>query len=102
MSEDLQICSSLIKSHFQLPENELQLQEQRLDELEHKLASIINNLLSNDMTRLMNAFYKIDLDEQIFKQIITNAAPDEIGLMLSREVIKREMKKVETRKKYSS
>lgn len=102
MSSDLSICSSLIKSHFQLPDDELILLEDHFDELEKRLASIINNLLNNDMVRLMNAFYKIDLDERIFKEIITKSAPDQIATELAKEVIKREMKKVETRKKYSS
>lgn len=100
MSESLASCTSLIIKHFQLPDEELAPFQSSNDELEKALAAIINNLLNQDMTRLMNAFYKIDLDETLFKKIITSEAPDQIGLTLAKEVIKREMQKVKTREKY--
>lgn len=100
MSDSLVSCASLITKHFQLPSEELESFQSSEQELEQALASIINNLLNQDLTRLMNAFYKIDLDEILFKKIITSEAPDQIGLTLAREVIKREMQKVKIREKY--
>lgn len=99
MSDSLKSCTALITKHFQLPDEEL-ASSSSTEELEQALASIINNLLNQDMSRLLNAFYKIDLDEARFKQILTTAAPDQIGLILAREVIAREMQKVKTREKY--
>lgn len=100
MKRDLTLCTSLIEEHFQLTENELKLQNQDFDALEQKLAALINNLLNTDLPRLMNAFYRIDLDEEIFKQIMTQEPPDQINFSLAKAVIKREIMKVETRKKY--
>ncbi|WP_420581988.1 hypothetical protein [Reichenbachiella sp.] len=100
MSTSISSCSALITKHFQLPEEELANFQSSKQELEEALASIINNLLNQDMPRLMNAFYKIDLDEMVFKEIITKAAPDELAIVLAREVVKRELQKVETREKY--
>lgn len=100
MSVSLSSCTSLIVKHFQLPEEELDHCKSSESELEQTLASIINNLLNRDITRLMNAFYKIDLDETIFMRIVTSVDSDKIGLTLAREVIKREMQKVKTREKY--
>jgi len=100
MSESLTPCISLITKHFQLSTEELEPYQSSEQELEQALASIINNLLNQDMTRLMNAFYKIDLDETVFKKILSTEAPDQLALSLSREVIKREMQKVITREKY--
>jgi uncharacterized membrane protein YheB (UPF0754 family) len=90
----------LITAHFQLDDAEISNHAQSEDELEQALASIINTLLNQDLSRLMNAFYKIDLDEVIFKEIITRESPDNIGLALAKEVIKRELQKVATREKY--
>ncbi|MEP3387313.1 MAG: hypothetical protein ABJO02_03940 [Reichenbachiella sp.] len=100
MSTSISSCSALITKHFQLPEEELAAYQSSQQELEEALASIINNLLNQDMTRLMNAFYKIDLDEVKFKNILTTADPDQIAITLSREVVKRELQKVKTREKY--
>ncbi|SMD36420.1 hypothetical protein SAMN04488029_2890 [Reichenbachiella faecimaris] len=100
MSDSLASCTTLITKHFQLPDEELAPHQSSEQALEDALASIINNLINQDMTRLMNAFYKIDLDEVKFKKILTTAAPDQIGITLAREVIKREMQKVKTREQY--
>ncbi len=100
MSDSLTSCTALITKHFQLPDEELESHQSSEQELAQALSLIINNLLNQDMTRLMNAFYKIDIDEALFKKIITSEAPDQIGLTLAREVIKREMQKVKTREKY--
>lgn len=100
MDDTLTSCTALITKHFQLPDEELACHRSSEEALTSALAAIINNLLNQDMTRLMNAFYKIDLDEAKFKTIITTAPPDQIGISLSREVIKREMQKVKTREKY--
>lgn len=100
MSSSISSCCALITKHFQLPEEELAIHQSSQQELEEALASIINNLLNQDMTRLMNAFYKIDLDEHLFKNILTETAPDQIAISLAREVVKRELQKVKTREKY--
>lgn len=100
MSEDLSSCTSLIAKHFQLPDEELDHRITSESELELKLASIINSFLNQDMTRLLNAFYKIDLDEAVFRRILATEPSDNIGLTLAREVIKRELQKVKIRKKY--
>ena len=100
LRNELSHCYSLIKDHFQLPTEELVLRQNNYDELELKLAVLINNLLNSDLTRLMNAFYRIDLDEIIFKKIVADESPDQIGLSLAKEVIKRELLKVKTREKY--
>lgn len=101
MRRPLSSCTALIIKHFQLPNEELAHCQSSEEELEQTLATIINNLLNQDLTRLMNAFYKIDLDEAVFKRIITSEVPDQIGLALAKEVIKREWQKVKTREKYS-
>ncbi len=99
MKSDLSDCTALIVQHFGLDTSELP-ESSPPDELETSLSRIISYLLDHDLNRLMNAFYRIDLNERTFKKILTEAPQDEISVLLAREVIAREMKKVETRKKY--
>jgi hypothetical protein len=93
-------CLTLICQHFQLHESEWAPEISDMSGLEQKLAKVIGHLLNTDMDQLMAAFYKIDLDERVFKEIITKADPKEINILLARQVIKRELLKVKTREKY--
>ena len=100
MSSSLIVCTELINKHFQLPSEELEPFQTSEEELLKGLSVVINNLMNQDMTRLLNAFYKIDIDEVEFKKIISTEAPDQIALSLAKEVFAREMQKVKTREKY--
>ena len=91
----------LIIGHFALDEKAIELAELSYNHLEERLTSIVTNLLNKDMAKLLNALYRIDVDEKIFKEILSHSAPNEIGRQLSREIIKRELQKVRTRAKYS-
>jgi hypothetical protein len=102
MSKEINAAVSLIQNHFSINESELILQDFTAAELEIKLSKILSSLLNQDMERLLHAFYRIDLDEQLFKKILTEEAPDNISLKLAQEVIKRELEKVKTREKYRS
>lgn len=102
MDQEAGKCLPLICQHFQLTEDEFANQISGISDLELELAKIIGHLLNTDMDRLMAVFYKIDLDERIFKKIISTAAPEEINLLLARQVIHREMQKVKTREKYKN
>ncbi|MEO9967552.1 MAG: hypothetical protein ABJF11_17275 [Reichenbachiella sp.] len=100
MSDTVSSCRTLIIKHFQLPEEELANSGSSIEELEQSLARIIQYLIDQDMPRLMNAFYKIDLDENVFKRILTTEPTDQMCKSLARAVIKRELQKIETREKY--
>ncbi|MFY0627984.1 MAG: hypothetical protein JXR07_16925 [Reichenbachiella sp.] len=101
MSDQLNNCTSLIRSHFQLGDQEL-LHSESFEKLEKSLTSIISYMLDKDFNRLLNAFYKIDLDEQKFKEILANTSTEILANSLAKEVITRELQKVETRLKYKS
>jgi len=102
MSKEIIVAVSLIQNHFSIDESELNLQDFSNAELEIKLSKIISSMLNQDMERLLHAFYRIDLNEKLFKKILTEEAPDKISLKLAQEVIKRELEKVKTREKYRS
>lgn len=102
MSKEIISAVSLIQIHFSIDKSELILQDFTATELEIKLSKIISSLLNQDMERLLHAFYRIDLNEELFKKILTEEAPDKISLKLAQEVIRRELEKVKTREKYRS
>lgn len=91
----------MIRTHFQLADQELN-QVQNLEGLERELTHIISYLLDKDFNRLLNAFYKIDISEQKFKEILASVSSDKLANKLAKEVIQREMQKVETRQRYKS
>lgn len=101
LSENEQVRQStmLMRTHFSLEEGFLE-ECTTFEQLEQRLTRLINQLLDKDMTRLLNAFYRIDISEDKFKKILTTESPSNIAKTLAQEVISRELKKVMTRQKY--
>ena len=62
------------------------------------LAKLIRHLLNNDFERLINGLYRIDVSEEKVKQALS--ASGDIAEEIATLIIRREMQKVETRKKY--
>ncbi|HHP7240472.1 MAG TPA: hypothetical protein ACFCUD_02310 [Cyclobacteriaceae bacterium] len=94
----------LIQKHMLLNENELQIQKQDVDdplkELEFELTRLVQNLLDTDFNRLINAMYRIDINQQVFQKIVNETYPDHISNELAKVIINREIEKVKTREKY--
>lgn len=103
MTEKDEVLKSreFLVGHFSLEENEIALDLRTFDQLEEQLTKTINYLLDKDMSRLLNALYRIDINEKTFKEILCHELPNRIGRRLSKEVIKRELEKVRTRAKYA-
>lgn len=102
MSKEITTAVLLIKNHFAIDDSELILEQYTSSELELKLSKLISLLLHRDMERLLHAFYRIDLNEEKFKRILSEEAPENISTRLAQEVLKRELEKVATREKYRS
>lgn len=104
MNEQEEVSQSiqLICNHFSITGSELALEENTFDALEKKLTSIVSYLLDKDMNRLLNSLYRIDLDESVFKKILTEEPPENLSRRIAVEIIKRELQKVKTREKYKS
>lgn len=71
-----------------------------LDELREKVTFVISKLLLGNMEKLMNVLYHIDVDEKRVREILGGSKPDKIAEELAEEVLKREFKKIYTRRKY--
>ena len=92
----------LIQKDLDLPATDINLvPSPGLDQLHAYLTMAISELLDKDFNKLLNALYRIDIDEIKVARIINLEDTDNIAPSLAELVIKRELQKVETRKKYS-
>jgi hypothetical protein len=65
------------------------------------LNKVIKHKLDYDMQGLLQALYRIDLNESKVKEILTIAPPEEISNLLTEEILKRQWQKILIRQKYS-
>lgn len=103
-SKDIEQSTALICKHFDLEQSEFlpnSQKEHSFDELLKEFTRIISYLLDKDMPRLLNGLYRIDVDEYEFKKTIYESEADKVSESLALLIIKRELQKVELRKKYS-
>ncbi len=61
---------------------------------------IIAYLLENDMHRLLNAMYRLDVSEAKFHEAMQAESKEEAISQIANLIIKREMQKVKTRLHY--
>jgi hypothetical protein len=73
-----------------------------LDELHHKVASMVLHLLGKDLGRLLHILYRIDVAEHQVKQAMLLPSHEEVAEQLARLIIKRELQKAQTRFIYRS
>ncbi len=83
-------------------ESDRLLKKSSLEDLKLALIRILNHFLDTDMSRLVNALYRIDISESKVKQILAISESNQIGNELAELIINRELQKIETRKKYGS
>ncbi|WP_462251561.1 hypothetical protein [Ekhidna sp.] len=91
----------LVRKDFGL-EDEMGFEKENIsfDRLEEYLTKQVNYLLDNDLGRLLNALYRIDIPENTTKELLQNSKQGEIARNLARAIIEREKQKVLTRQKY--
>jgi hypothetical protein len=100
--ENLSQTIQLIQKDFFLEKDDLPISISNLDDLRQSLNKVISYLLDKDMTRLLNALYRIDVDENKVKTVLAEADPKSISYEITDLIIQRELKKIETRNKYRS
>lgn len=71
-----------------------------LEQLKQWLTSEIIKLLMNDMEKLLNILYRIDVNEKKVKDIFAQNNPKLIAPLLAELIVERETGKAETRIKY--
>lgn len=91
---------SLIVHDLHLEKEEEMLQCQNMELLKRNLIEVINMLLLKDYHRLVNAMYRLDIDEKLFRETISGLHSPNVASRLADLVIDREFEKVKSRKKY--
>ena len=66
-----------------------------------KLAAFVKELLQTDMHRLLQALYRLDVDERKVKNALQQNSVDEVAAALAQLIFDREMQRVITRQRYS-
>ena len=94
--------SELIIHDFNLDTEQNLLEVGHLDELREKLEKIVAYLLDNEFERLLNAMYRLDINEDKFKIALSGMGAKAISEEITDLIISREIQKLKTRIKYRS
>lgn len=68
----------------------------------NNLKAIIKYLLDHDFNRLINACYRLDVEQSKFQKALNAPNPDKIPEAIATLVIEREQEKIKWRLKYNS
>ncbi|MEL6558070.1 MAG: hypothetical protein AAFQ94_07790 [Bacteroidota bacterium] len=68
----------------------------------NNLKAIIKYLLDHDFNRLINACYRLDVEQSKFQQALNSPNPDNVPEAIALLIIEREQEKIKWRLKYSS
>ena len=97
------ILNELITKDFQLDDEESLVSTDEtidLNTLHVKLSLLVAYLLENDMHRLLNAIYRLDVSEAKFHEAMQSDSKEEAASRVADLIIEREMQKVKTRLHY--
>lgn len=70
--------------------------------LYNNLKAIVKYLLDHDFNRLINACYRLDVEQGRFQQALNAPDPDKIPEAIATLIIEREQEKIKWRMKYRS
>jgi hypothetical protein len=96
------ILNELIHKDLQLEEDEALIKDEHIDlsTLHEKLSLLVAYLLENDMHRLLNAMYRLDVSEIKFHEAMHSDSKQAAAIRIADLIIEREMQKVKTRLHY--
>lgn len=70
--------------------------------LRNLLIEKIRYLLDNDFEKLLNVLYRIDVNEEKLKKLLTDFSESDPAIVIADAIIERQRQKLESRKKYCS
>ena len=100
---DIKASLALFQKDFQLDQSYLSLDSQETFTYEQaylKIMRVVGDLLERDFNTLLNVLYRIDVSEEQLKKALA-ASNDNPAAVITDMILKRELQKVETRRKYS-
>lgn len=101
--EEFLVLNDLIGKDLQLDENEALVnaaESPDLNTLHKNLSLLVAYLMENDMHRLLNAMYRLDVSEIRFHEAMQSESKQEAAIRIADLIIEREMQKVKTRMHY--
>ncbi|MCX2743958.1 hypothetical protein OO013_08780 [Mangrovivirga sp. M17] len=100
--KDLRDLSKLLRKDLAMDASQINLKKQySLEKLHDILSEQIERLLDEDPAYLVNLLYRIDVPEIKFKRALEAPGMMAKSEQLASMVIERELKKIETRKRFS-
>ena len=98
MPHEITISSQLVSQYFglEIPQDDL-----TYTILLDKLTKQIKFMLDEDFQGLLNAMYRIDIEEGKFSLAVETGNPDDVALTIAELILKRIVQKAQTRLKYS-
>jgi hypothetical protein len=100
--KEIRELKALVIRDLQLEKNESEVLSEDIQNFRERLIQAIELLLHNDYPRLLNAMYRLDIDERLFREALSGMHSPNVSGRLADLVIKREMEKIKTRNKYKS
>ena len=97
------ILGDLITKDLQLEEEEVLISAEDkpdLNLMHKKLSHLIAYLFEHDMHRLLNAMYRLDVNEAKFHEAMQSDSKEDAAFRIADLIIEREMQKVKTRLHY--
>lgn len=98
-NNDITEVSALICRDFGFNTQELAPQDS-IHELNEELTAIIKYLLDKNFSKLLQAMYRIDIDENKLKAALSSDPPDQVAPNIAVLIIERALQKIDTRRKY--
>ena len=101
--EGFEILKELINKDLQLDDEYALLtgdDKPDLNDFHRKLSFLVAYLMENDMHRLLNAMYRLDVSEAKFHEAMQSKSKEEAANRVADLVLEREMQKVKTRLHY--
>ncbi len=96
--EDHKEVFEIVSGNFDIvPHNVLSMNQVR-----DLLASRVREMLDKNIEKLVSTLYRIDVSQRVTDEIFNLTSKDDIALLIADAVIERQLKKIETRKKYKN
>lgn len=100
---DIKASLVLFEKDFQIEPTYLDIENSSTFSYEQaflKVKRVVEDLLSRDFNTLLNTLYRIDVSEVKLKRVLAEGHED-LASIITEMILKRELQKVETRRKYS-
>jgi len=94
--DDVKALGKIIGNDFEVEE------DWSAEVIRDKMIYAFSWLLDNDISKMMNILYRADVDEDKLKSLLISRSQLPSAEVIADEYIRRQMQKVETRKKYST